>query len=346
MLRNAVLILSVFSASCSFDFGSLQGGDVGVGGSGGGSRLGGTTESGGTISTGGSHSTGGTISTGGRYSAGGTISTGGSYSAGGTTYTPQGGNTNVQPQGGNTNVQPQGGNTYVQPQGGNTSSQGGTTSTLPIGGTTSPPVGGSTSGPPTCTTDLMTLRSGTGFNWIATTPPTCSVQGPIYAYGDGTTCTSPSPISATACTATSCCISGATVVDLTYVKYGCGLGMDLNLSGGTSASKSPYAGSAQGFTVTVTGTVTAGQKIRIFYTSTATPPAGGTAPYKEFTGVGTYSVLFSDVTCPSWAEAAQCTLVSGSGAYSLQVQIVGGTAAGDAVGPFSNVCITSIVPIP
>ena len=122
--------------------------------------------------------------------------------------------------------------------------------------------------------------------------------------------------------------------------------MDLNLSGGTSASKSPYTGAAKGFTVTVTGTVTAGQKIRIFYTSTATPPAGGTAPYKEFTGVGTYSVLFSDVTCPSWAEAAQCTLVSGSGAYSLQVQIVGGTAAGDAVGPFSNVCITSIVPIP
>ena len=285
--------------------------------------------------------------------ASGGSSGGGNSAKGGNggTPTPQGGNTNVQ-QGGNTYVQPQGGdtssqggNTYVQPQGGDTSSQGGVTSNPPQGGNTNPPLGGSTSGPPTCTTDLMTLRSGTSFNWIATSPPTCSVQGSVYAYGDGSTCTSPSPISATACTAASCCISGATVLDLTYAKYGCGLGMDLNSSGGTSASKSPYTGAAKGFTVTVTGTVTAGQKIRVMYPSTATPPAGGTAPYKEFTGVGTYSVLFTDATCPSWATAAQCTPVSGSGAYSLQVQIVGGTAAGDIVGPFSNVCITSIVPM-
>jgi hypothetical protein len=191
----------------------------------------------------------------------------------------------------------------------------------------------------------MTLRSGTDFNWIPVTPPTCSVQGAIYAYGDGTTCTSPSPITATACTATGCCISGTTKVDTTYAAYGCGIGVDLNSSGGASATKSPYSGSAKGFKVTLTGTTVTGQKIRIMYPSTATPPAGGTAPYKEVTGVGTYSVLFSDATCPTWATSAQCTPVSGVGAYSLQIQVVGGTVATDTVGAFSNVCVTSITPL-
>jgi hypothetical protein len=119
----------------------------------------------------------------------------------------------------------------------------------------------------------------------------------------------------------------------------------LNSSGGASATKSAYAGAAKGFKITLTGTVATGQKIRIMYASTATPPAG-TSPYKEVTGVGTYSVLFSDVSCPSWATtAAQCPPLSGSAAYSIQVQIAGGSTATDAVGAFSNLCITSITPL-
>ena len=87
-----------------------------------------------------------------------------------------------------------------------------------------------------------------------------------------------------------------------------------------------------------------GQPIRIMYSSAATDPSGGTAPYKEVTDVGAYSVLFSDAKCPSWATAAQCTPVSGVAAYSLKVQIAGGTTTTDPVGAF-NVCITSITPI-
>jgi hypothetical protein len=206
-------------------------------------------------------------------------------------------------------------------------------------------VGGNTGGPATCTTDLMTLRTQPDYNWIAVTPPSCSVQGALYAYGDGSTCTSPSPITGNACTSTGCCISGTTVVDTTSAKWGCGLGLDLNSAAGASATKSAYAGAAKGFKVTITGTVAAGQKIRIMYPSTATPPTGGTAPYKEVAGVGAYSVLFSDATCPTWATGSKCTPVTGVGAYSLQVQIAGGSATGDAVGAFSNVCITSITPL-
>jgi hypothetical protein len=36
--------------------------------------------------------------------------------------------------------------------------------------------------------------------------------------------------------------------------------------------------------------------------------------------------------------------VTGSAAYSVKVQVVGGGAAADPVGPF-NICITSIVPL-
>lgn len=285
--------------------------------SGGGSSdgTGGSPSKGGNSGNGGSGSGGSSANgNGGNSSSGGSNASGGSSSSGGSSTSSGGSNS----------------------AGGSNNSAGGTTSGA----------GGSTStGPATCTTDLMTLRSGTDFNWIATNPSACSIQGSIYAYGDGSTCTAPSPISATACTTASCCISGTTVVDTTYAKYGCGLGLDLNSSGGATATKSRYAGSAKGFKVTIAGTVATGQKIRIMFPSTATPPTGGTAPYKEFTGVGTYSVLFSDATCPSWATAAQCTPVSGSGAYSLQVQIVGGTVTGDAVGAFSNVCITSITPL-
>jgi hypothetical protein len=193
----------------------------------------------------------------------------------------------------------------------------------------------------------MTVREGTDNNWVATAPATCGVQGALYAYSDGSTCTSPSPITASACSAgaTGCCISGTTVVDTTYAKWGCGLGMDLAASGGTSSTKGAYAGPAKGFKITISGTVATGQKLRIMYGSAATDPSGGTSPYKEVDGPGTYSVLFSDATCPAWATSSQCTPVSGTAAYSLKVQVVGGTAEKDPAGDFSNVCITSVVPL-
>jgi len=202
--------------------------------------------------------------------------------------------------------------------------------------------GGGSSGPVTCTTDLMTLRAGDTNNWIATAPASCGVQGSLYAFSDPTTCTSTTNICAAG--SAGCCIKGTTIVDSTYAAYGCGMGLDLNSSGGTSATKSPYAGSAKGFKITLSGSVSKGQPIRIMYSSAATDPAGGTSPYKEVTDVGTYSVLFSDATCPAWATGGKCTPVSGSGAYSIKLQVAGGGASTDPVGPF-EVCITSIVPL-
>jgi len=192
----------------------------------------------------------------------------------------------------------------------------------------------------------MTLRVGDSSNWIQSVPTSCGIQGSFYAYHDGSTCTTPSPISSTACASGSagCCIAGTTVVDSTYAKWGCGLGMDLNSSGGTSATKSAYTGPAKGFKITLTGTVATGQKIRIMYSSAATDPEGGTAPYKEVDGAGTYSILFSDVTCPTWATGSKCTAVSGSAAYSIKLQVSGGGAATDPVGAF-NICITAVVPL-
>jgi hypothetical protein len=234
--------------------------------------------------------------------------------------------------------------------GGKTTSSGGSGSGgSGSGGSSTTSSGGSGGGstePSTCTTDLMTLRTGADFNWVPKNPQSCDIQGSLYAYGDGSTCTSPSPISATACAEgdKGCCIAGTTVVDSTYAKYGCGIGFDLSSSGGTSATKSAYKGAAKGFKITLAGTIATGQPIRIMYASTATPPTGGTNPYKEVTAMGTYSVLFSDAKCPEWATAAQCSPVSGSGAYSLQIQVAGGGAETDPVGPF-NFCVTSITPL-
>ena len=202
--------------------------------------------------------------------------------------------------------------------------------------------GGST-GPVTCTTDLMTLRTGDTNNWIQSASTSCGVQGALYAFSDPKTCSSITDVCAAG--SAGCCVTGTTIVDSTYADYGCGLGLDLNSSGGTNATKSPYAGSAKGFKITLSGSVSKGQPIRIMYSSTATDPTGGTSPYKEVTDVGTYSVLFSDATCPSWATTGdKCTPVSGSAAYSIKVQVAGGGASTDPVGPF-NVCITSLTPL-
>jgi hypothetical protein len=292
-----------------------QGGSSGSGGKGGngGSSNGGSSTSNGGNNSGGTSSSGGSSTSNGGNNSGGTSSNGGSSSSNG---------------GSSAN-------------GGSSSSNGGSsTSNGGAGGSSS------STGPVTCTADLMTLRVGDSNNWIQGVPGSCGIQGSFYAYHDGSTCTTPSPISATACASGSagCCIAGKTVVDATYAKWGCGLGMDLNSSGGTSATKSAYSGPAKGFKITLTGTVATGQKIRIMYSSAATDPDGGTAPYKEVDGAGTYSILFSDATCPAWATGTKCATVSGSAAYSIKLQVSGGGAATDPVGDF-NVCITAVVPI-
>ncbi len=324
----------------SSDQGSGEGGSSS--GNGGHSNGGTTTSNGGTSGEGGTTTSNGgtTTNNGGTSGEGGTTTNnGGTTTNNGGTTTNNGGTTTNN--GGTTTNN--GGTTTNN--GGTTTNNGGTTTSN--GGTTTSNGGssGSSTGPVTCTSDLMSLKSGTDSNWIASAPNTCGVQGAIYAFDDGSTCTSPSPITATACSGSNgCCIAGTTVIDSTFAKWGCGLGLDLNSTGGTSATKNAYTGTAKGFKITLTGTVATGQKIRIMYGPAASDPSGGTSPYIEVDGAGTYSVLFSDVKCPSWATTSQCTPISGSAAYTLKIQVSGGGATTDPAGPF-NVCITSITPL-
>jgi hypothetical protein len=311
------------------DGGKSSGGSSGSGGSGqGGSAQGGSGDGG--------KSSGGAAGSGdGGKSSGGSTSSGGK-SSGGAAGSGDGGKSSGGSSAGGSSA---GGSSAGGSSAGGSSAGGATT---PAGG-----AGGGSTSAATCTTDLMTLRTGTDNNWIPSNPQTCGVQGAIYAYSDGTTCTSPSPISATPCVsgAAGCCISGTTVIDEKSAKWGCGIGIDLNSSGGTTATKKAYAGAAKGFKITLAGTVATGQKIRIMYSSAETDPSGGTSPYKEVTGVGTYSVLFSDATCPTWATGTKCSVVSGSAAYAIKVQIAGGSATTDSVGAFKDLCITSLTPL-
>ena len=41
--------------------------------------------------------------------------------------------------------------------------------------------------------------------------------------------------------------------DTTYMRWGCGIGMELSSSGGTAPTKSVYTGSSKCFNITLTG---------------------------------------------------------------------------------------------
>ena len=118
---------------------------------------------------------------------------------------------------------------------------------------------------------------------------------------------------------------GATVVDATYAKWGCGLGMELSSSGGTAPAKSVYAGPTKCFNITLTGN-SGGNPVRIGFSQSPSPPSTAVSPYTEipaFTSGWTGPVCFADVTCPSWAvTAGTCTKGAGDGTpVDLQLQI-------------------------
>ena len=73
---------------------------------------------------------------------------------------------------------------------------------------------------------------------------------------------------------------GATVVDTTYAKWGCGLGMELSSSGGTAPTKTVYSGSAKCFDVTLTGN-SGGNPVRIGFSQSPAPASDAVSPYKE-----------------------------------------------------------------
>lgn len=116
--------------------------------------------------------------------------------------------------------------------------------------------------------------------------------------------------------------------------------MSLNATTGDTAKKSPYAGTLNGFIVTITGT---GGPFRINLTQVE-DSTGKVAPYYQVAKAGTYTVKLSDFTYPSWCATNKgCMGLQGktpdlASAYDLQVQVPGGDAPAVAF----DYCITSV----
>lgn len=197
--------------------------------------------------------------------------------------------------------------------------------------------GGSAGGGPlTCSLDPnLALHGG----WVGCDPELpednpLGLQGSLYMYHDGSTCTSP----VEACAATGCCIKGATAIDATFAKWGCGLGFELNSTGGEPPMKKAYAGPVKCFDIKLTGS-SGGNPVRISYTQSDAMD-GKVAPFlelKPLTAGFEGTVCFDDVTCPTeWMPPPNCTL---GGPYDLQIQVVGGNTAGAF-----DLCLTKLVP--
>jgi hypothetical protein len=215
-----------------------------------------------------------------------------------------------------------------------TPATGGSVGTGGMSGGSAGSAGGGSDKP--CLTDPNLALDG---GWIGCDPASTAdnpmgLQGSLYMYHDGSTCTSP----VEACGATGCCIKGATVVDSTFAKWGCGLGFELNSSGGTPSVKSAYTGAVKCFDIKLTGS-SGGNPVRISYTQSDMMD-GKVAPFLELTPLtagwaGT--VCFNQVTCPTeWMPPPDCML---GGPFDLQIQVVGGNAAGAF-----DLCLTELFP--
>jgi hypothetical protein len=196
---------------------------------------------------------------------------------------------------------------------------------------------------PACVANPTQLINSAAWNCDLDTP--IQIQGAVYGYSDGSSCPNPQP--ANICTTGACCVSGTTVVDATFAKWGCGIGMELNSSGGATPVKSVYAGAVKCFDITMTGS-SGGNVVRIGFTQQAAT-SNQVSPFVElapFANGWTGRVCFTDAECPSWAvTAGTCAKAVGTTGtpYDLQVQVSAGSTTA-TVGAF-NVCISSIVPV-
>jgi hypothetical protein len=173
------------------------------------------------------------------------------------------------------------------------------------------------------------------------------VQGAFYGYTDSMSCTPDMNICDGTGAMAGCCIMGTTVpYTSANNRWGCGIGMELNSSGGTSAVKSAYAGPVKCFDLTMTGS-TGGNVVRIGFTQQANNE-GKVAPYTEigaFQNGWTGRICFDSVECPPWAAATECSKAVGSPGtpYDLQIQVSAGETAA-TTGAF-NLCVTEVKPV-
>jgi len=228
--------------------------------------------------------------------------------------------------------------------GGNTTGGGNSTG----GGATG---GGGTSGQggmggPACVPNPSNLINSAGWNCDLSTP--VQIQGAVYPYGDGSSCAfGPGKPSTNICTTGSCCISGTTVLDPTFAKWGCGIGVELSDSGGTPAVKSVYTGPVKCFNITLTGS-SGGNTVRVGFTQAA-DPGNMVSPYVEiapFTNGYMGQVCFTDAECPGYAITAKtCSKTAGTAGTpnDMQIQVSAGSTAA-TVGAY-NVCVSKIEPV-
>ena len=201
--------------------------------------------------------------------------------------------------------------------------------------------GGSGGGakPVACTpmTDTSNLVSASGYVCAASTP--VAIQGAFYGYTDGSSCQVLKPL----CLASAgCCMTGTTVVDLTYKKWGCGLGMELNDTG----TKAVYSGPVKCFDIDLIGS-SGGNEVRINFTQ-STNTTNTVSPFVSvaaFTNGWSGRVCFTDAQCPTWAATQGCTKAVGQAGtpFDLQIQVAAGSTA-TSVGAF-NVCVSKISPV-
>jgi Glycosyl hydrolase family 12 len=234
------------------------------------------------------------------------------------------------------------GNSGGTPGGGGTPSMGG--NNTGVGGSSGAATGGLASGgasggsaPMEC---LNNPNLALDLGWVGCDPASADdnpmgLQGSVYMYHDGATCSSP----VEPCTAAGCCIKGATAVDATFAKWGCGLGFELNSTGGDVSMKKAYTGTTKCFDIKLTGS-SGGNPVRIAYTQ-SDMMTGKVAPFlelKPLTAGFAGTVCFSDVTCPTeWVPKPDCVL---GGPFDLQIQVVGGNTAGAF-----DLCLTQLIPL-
>jgi hypothetical protein len=190
----------------------------------------------------------------------------------------------------------------------------------------------------TGTAELVSAEGWVGGEESDSVDDPLGIQGAFYTYGDGLQCcVSTSCEGQNPCSTGQCCWSGTTVLDGTYAAWGCGLGLELQASGGQDSVKSAYSGAATCFAISISGD-SGGNKVRIGFTQLQ-DTTDKVSPFVEIPSIsGTWSdtVCFDDVSCPTWSTADQCELTGE--AFDLQIQIVGGEREGSF-----DLCVDSIV---
>jgi len=189
--------------------------------------------------------------------------------------------------------------------GGSTSSTGGSSgSTAATGGSTT---GGSTSSGGSTASGNSVPITPDPTGWVEGSTNVAGIQGAWYSYNDCTTspgdCTmNQIPVEGSFDNVGGkMCTSGntAAVADQMEfsLKWGAGIGLDLNNSGGADAMKMPYDASAHGvvgFSFTISGTDATGLRFNI------TSVAAGDNSHFVSAAMGENTVMFSDAMQGSW----------------------------------------------